>query len=394
MSFLIKFIIVLLAGIFFGLLALQDPGYVLISRSPWQVETSLTFFIAALVALFVVMYALFRFIAGSRHMSQTLHNWRQQRRHRRAAQSLNKGLLLLAERQWQQAEKELTRFVTDSESPLLNYLAAASAAQGLNAHDRRDEYLQKAHQSMQSADLAVGLTQAELQLRHKQSEQALATLTRLRELAPKHGHVLKLMMHLYLDLHDWRHLRDLLPELKRRKVVDESELQDLETRVHSELLQSAVKSGVQEVILDIWNQIPKRLRHHETIVSIYVKDLVQRGGKEEAEKLLYDTINKHWNEQLLQLYGDIESDNPAMQLSRAERWLPDHETDAVLLSVLGKLCVRNSLWGRARSFFETSLASGPAPATYQALGDLLATMEEADAAADCYEKGLKLALAD
>jgi HemY protein len=182
--------------------------------------------------------------------------------------------------------------------------------------------------------------------------------------------------------------------MKRRKVVDESELQDLETRVHSELLQSAVKSGVQEVILDIWNQIPKRLRHHETIVSIYVKDLVQRGGKEEAEKLLYDTINKHWNEQLLQLYGDIESDNPAMQLSRAERWLPDHETDAVLLSVLGKLCVRNSLWGRARSFFETSLASGPAPATYQALGDLLATMEEADAAADCYEKGLKLALAD
>lgn len=42
-----------------------------------------------------------------------------------------------------------------------------------------------------SAGITIGLTQAELQIEHKLFEQALATLTRLNELSPRHAYVLR-----------------------------------------------------------------------------------------------------------------------------------------------------------------------------------------------------------
>ena len=77
---------------------------------------------------------------------------------------------------------------------------------------------------MPSADVAVSLTQAELQLADHQLEQALATLKHLRSVAPKHTYVLRLLRRLYEQLGDWEHLRELLPELRRRKVEDDADL--------------------------------------------------------------------------------------------------------------------------------------------------------------------------
>ena len=85
-------------------------------------------------------------------------------------------------------------------------------------HERRDAYIRLAHENMPSADVAVSLTQAELQLADHQLEQALATLRHLRSVAPKHTYVLRLLRRLYEQLGDWEHLRELIPELRRRKV--------------------------------------------------------------------------------------------------------------------------------------------------------------------------------
>jgi HemY protein len=392
MRFLFKFILVVFIGVLIGLAAIDDPGYVLINRAPWVVETSLTFFILLLLISFLVLYYLIRFIVGSREISQHWQQWQQHRRKRRGIRALTRGLVKLAERQWHAAEKELTRFAEDSEAPLLNYLAAASAAQGQAAHDRRDHYLYLAHQSMPEADLAVGLTQAELQLGHQQMEQALATLTHLQTLDPRHTHVLKLLMQLYLDLKDWRHLRDLLPTLRRRHVIDSNEYRQLERRVHLALLKSAVASNVHEVVLDVWNQVPRQQRHDTDLLLVYVNYLISHADAAQAEKLLRDALHVQWDDRLLELYGRIDADAPAKQLSHAERWLVGRETDPVLLLTLGRISMRNQLWGKARSYLETSISSRAMPATYQALGDLLTQMDEAASATDYYQKGLKLAL--
>ena len=53
-----------------------------------------------------------------------------------------------------------------------------------------------------------------------------------------------------------------------------------------------------------------------------------------------------------------------------------------------RLCLRNELWGKARSYLETVISLRPSPEAYQEYGALLNQMGEADAAADAYRDGL------
>ncbi|MES9926703.1 MAG: heme biosynthesis HemY N-terminal domain-containing protein, partial [Candidatus Thiodiazotropha sp. 6PDIVS] len=193
MRTLIASFIALLGAVMLSLWVKQDNGYVLIGYGHWTIEGSLALFALAVVALFLLMYATIRSLTHVWSMPDRIAGWRQKRRVVRAQQALTRGLVELAEGRWKVAERHLTRFATQSETPLLNYLAAARAAQLQGEHERRDDYLHMAHESMPSADVAVGLTQAELQLAHQQYEQALATLMHVRTLSPKHSYVMTLL---------------------------------------------------------------------------------------------------------------------------------------------------------------------------------------------------------
>ena len=80
------------------------------------------------------------------------------------------------------------------------------------------------------------LTQAELQLDQGQYEQALATLRRLEENSPNHGHALALLGRLYFRLEDWNNLSELLPRLRKQGRIDESTLDKWSQRVYIEEL--------------------------------------------------------------------------------------------------------------------------------------------------------------
>jgi HemY protein len=387
MKLLLKIILVALLGVGLALVARQDTGYVLIARSPWVMEISLTLFIVMLFASFVIAYYLIRFLVNSWGLSRRVHDWQERRGAVRARKSLNKGLLELAQRHWAKAEKLLIQHVEHSESPLLNYLAAASAAQEQGADERRDQFLSRAHESLPGADVAVGLTQADLQLRHGQLEQALATLMHLRSLAPKHPHVLKLLMRLYSELHDWESLHQLMPELRKRKVSDEATLDAVEANVYGELLNATTE---QPRLQQLWQQVPRRLRYDVTLLQAYVRGLLRFNADETALTVLRDALKKTWDHRLLRLYAQCKVVDVARQLSWAEQWSAEHGKDPVLLEVLGQLAVRNQLWGKARAWFEASLGQSPHPRTYRALGDLLERLEEPERAAECYRKGIKL----
>lgn len=387
MKLLLKIILVALLGVGVALVARQDTGYVLISMPPWVIEVSLTLFIAGLLASFFLTYYLLRFLVNSWGLSRRVHDWQQRRSALHARKSLNKGLLALAQRDWPKAEKLLLQNVEHSESPLLNYLAAASAAQEQGADVRRDQFLARAHESMPGADVAVGLTQADLQLRHGQLEQALATLMHLRSLAPKHPHVLKLLMRLYSELRDWQSLHQLMPELRKRKVADEAMLDAVEANVYGELFNAITE---QARLQQLWQDVPRRLRYDVTLVQAYVRGLLRFNADEIALTVLRDALKKNWDHKLLRLYAKCKAVDVARQLSWAEQWSAQRGKDPVLLEVLGILAVRNQLWGKARAWFEASIGQSPQPRTYRALGDLLERLEEPERAAECYRKGIKL----
>jgi HemY protein len=287
------------------------------------------------------------------------------------------------------AERHLTHYAEQSETPLINYLAAARAAQLQGEHGRRDDYLHLAHQSMPSADVAVGLTQAELQLAHQQYEQALATLMHVRSLSPKHNYVLKLLKKLYENLGEWQKLEEILPDLRRRKVIGDKELQALERQVLRERLKQ--ESVSVDSLVRYWQTIPKELRQDQSMLTDYCRMMLPLGAGPRIEPLVASALNRYWNSELVELYGQIELNDPSHQLAVAEGWLKQHPEDAQLLLTLARLALKNKLWGKARSYLEANIAIAPSPESYQQLGLLLEGMGEPDKATECFRAGLGLA---
>ena len=63
------------------------------------------------------------------------------------------------------------------------------------------------------------------------------------------------------------------------------------------------------------------------------------------------------------------------------------DLSAVLLAA-ARLCLRNELWGKARSYLETVISLRPTPEAYREYGALLTRLGESDAAAEAYRDGL------
>jgi len=366
----------------------KDNGYFLIGYGHWSVEGSLALLLLTLVLACLLLYLLVRALARLWSMPDRLHDWQGRRRASRARHALTQGLVELAEGNWKAAENHLIRYAHQCETPLLNYLAAARAAQLQGEDARRDDYLKLAHASMPSADVAVGLTQAELQLDHQQNEQALATLNHLRSIAPRHTHVLMLLKRLYINLQDWDKLDRLLPELWKRKAITEQEFRELEIRVYQERM--AALSRDPDALQQLWQRMPKTLRLRQPFLKTYACYLVELGEGESVAPLIAEFLNKQWDSELVRLYGRIKSTDAAARLNTAEAWLKTRPQDPDLLLTLARLCLQTRLWGKARSYLEASIGILPKVEAYQELGLLLEQLGEADKALECFRTGLGL----
>jgi len=93
---------------------------------------------------------------------------------------------------------------------------------------------------------------------------------------------------------------------------------------------------------------------------------------------------------LIDLYGLAIGAEPNKQLTRAEKWLSAHPDHAGLLLTLGRLCLQQQLWGKARSYLEKSVTVMPTRENCLALAKLLEQLGERDLALKYYREGLSL----
>lgn len=390
MKFLLKVLIVLTLAVAVALLAHHDPGYILINYGQWSLETSVALSVIVILLIFFSLYFLLRLLSNTFRLPKRLRLWRQQRLKIKSSQSMTKGLVYLAEGNWSAAEKKLLRYISHSDNTMLNYIAAARAAEKQNARERRDNYLQMAYESMPEDHLAVSLTQAELQISSGQLEQALATLTKLHSTMPAHEMVLKLLMRLYTELHDWERLIELLPSLRKRSILFEREAEDMELQAHSALLnRAACENGVQ-ALNDAWRRVPKNIKQHDMLLLLYVRHLISKDASTQAENILYHAIKNKWKDEYIYLYGLTSSNDVSNQLSRAEKWLKVHDNNPVLLLTLGRLSLRNNLWGKARTYLEKSIKIDARAETCNELATLLEQLGENETALEYYRRGLAI----
>ncbi|MDN5939909.1 MAG: hypothetical protein L0H83_14780, partial [Salinisphaera sp.] len=216
---LLVFFIFLLVGVGLALLFREHSGYVQLAWGNWRLETSLLFFLAALAVAVWILILVWRTLMAGARLPARLRGMLTRRRERKAQRSLHKGLLLLFEGRWADAERTLLRHAARGRNTGINYLSAAHAAQRQDAAERRDRYIEQAAGRRASSELAVLLTQASLQMQQGQDAEALATLARLRETHPEHPPVVTLLADLCERVGDWAQIRELLPVLRKLELV-------------------------------------------------------------------------------------------------------------------------------------------------------------------------------
>lgn len=390
MKLLVFVITILFVATGLTLLAVENPGYVLIARAPWSVEMPLTLFGLLVLVVMALFYLLLHGLARVWRIPRDVGRWRQLRHARRVQESLAQGLLHLSEGNWVQAEKRALSDLRFNENPLLNYLAAAFAAQGQGDIEKRNEYLSLAHQHGRGHDLAIGMTQAHLHSFSRQYEQALAILTQLRANYPQHPQTLRLLAEVYRELRDWTSLANLIPELRRVKVYPPQELEALELQTSRELLTLSLPSGSMAVLEKAWRHVPDNLRRHPALVEIYARHLLKQRETVKAEVVLREAIAREWNENLVLLYGRVRMPNPAPQLETAESWLGAHGNSSALLLTLGRIANEGKLRGKAREYLERSLALRESPEAFAELAAVLEESGQSERAREHYQRGLRL----
>ncbi len=366
-------------------------GYVIVGIGQWSVESSLLFTGVLLVVTFVLLYFAVRLIVTAISLPKILKQRGFEQRNKSSQEALLAGLIESAEGNFETAEKHLIRHAANSGVPLINYLTAARAAQSRGALEQRDEYLKLAQETMPEAELAIGLTKAELQLSNLQFEEALESLTQLDKIAPSHAAVLKLMHQAYANLADWQGLSLIIPQLKSNKVMMEAEIKLLETETFCSLIKQKTEARDAVALRNLWLEIPGHIRKSSGVLQLYCAAMIEAGAEVEVEPLVRQAIGTEWSETLIVLYGCIHMPDTVDQLVKGEAWLKAHPKDAILLRVLGKLSLRAGLLDKAASYLKASLAAEPSVEAYQLMGDVL--MKENDPLSACqfFRNGLLFA---
>lgn len=377
-------LVVLLSLLWLVQVVLAHPGMTTITWGSWSLEMK-TATLIMLVAIACVAFYLA--VSTLRSLGSLRKNAYRSRA--KAQRALNQGLVQLTEGHWDKAEKLLTDNATYSETPVLNYVAAARAAHMQEAYERRDQWLKQAIESDNQADIAVGVSQADMQLASGQLEQASATLTRLRELAPKHPYILKLMARTLYRQESWEALLELLPDLIRYQLLKNEDMTKVQGATLQAMFQKYAKAKQTDKLQAIWKKLPSVVRDNPQAIVLYAHALHKAGDDVNAAALASSQLTKQWNDELADLYGNIRHHSLGSAIQQAEKWYANQPNNPVVQLLLARLYNQQKLWGMAKSYYEASLNQGPNARAYLELAELLETMKEPENAQRCYRLGLR-----
>jgi len=201
-----------------------------------------------------------------------------------------------------------------------------------------------------------------------------------------------LLARAYHELQDWRALVELLPAVRRKKLLKPARLRELELSGYRGVLELA--SGNQPDFETAWGKLPKDMQSDASLLCYYLEQFAGQGWiNSNAEQTLLKAIDQQWDDGLIEVYGRYQASDTARQLARVEKWLDDYGHNEQLLLALGRISVRASLWGKAQSYFEASIGARATAAACLELATLFEQqLQQPDKAVAYYQRGLKLCL--
>lgn len=359
----------------------EDPGYVLIHLRGTNVQMTV---VAALVILLLAWAAITAIVAIVRWPFGAVS-----RRHRNVSRRrLADGLVSLVEGRHGEAERDLNRAARyDSvRGPAL--LAAAEAAERHGESTRALETLDLAAQETPRAARVLRARLLRRAGRAKESAALLAPEADNGSLTPA-GWIE--FAEASLDIGEPRNALRALEPLQKSGELGSRAFAELESRV---LVAYIGNSPDGAALAAAWSQLPKGQRRLPAAVDAYARRAARYGQNMAAMDELESALRREWSSPLAATYGSMGSEDLELRLRKAEAWADTHPNDAVLLTAVGRMCVRARSWAKAKPYLERALAIAPGADAWEALGDAYVGEDNPDMAQRCYRNALAVVRGD
>lgn len=389
MRFLFWFLLLAAAAVAAALAVKLNAGYALLVAPPYRIELSLNMLLLIGIGGFFALYGVIRLIVRTARLPQTVRIWRRQQKIERARSAQDAAVVALLEGRYGKAQQRALEALAIPGSSGLNAIVGARAAIDVRNFDAAEALLSRADAQVASLAVPRLMLCAEIALELGQPQRSLEILRELRREAGMHTAALRLELRCLQLARRWTDVPPLLDQLVRRKVFDHTQAEHVRVTAQSEQLKALAHDAAG--LRDYWNRLPEATMRHPKVARAAAQSLLQLGGDREAADILAESLEHDWNSELVDLYGECRPADATRQLEQAERWLTRHNQDPALLRLLGTLCQRQQLWGKAQTYFEASLALDDGWRAHLALGEMLGRLDRTDEANAHLVAALKLA---
>ncbi len=382
----------LLAGIVLGPIVAGHQGYVLIQTDNYNIETSVTGLVIILVLAMVVLFAVEWLLRRIMRTGAHTRGWFTGRKRRRARKQTEQALLKLAEGDYQQVEKLMSKNADHAEQPVVNYLLAAEAAQQRGDEARANQHLERAAELAGNDVIPVDITRTRLHLARNENHAARREVDRLLEVAPRHPEVLRLAEQAYIRTGAWSSLLEIIPSMAKANVGDEEHRAALEQQAWIGLMDQARAEQGSEGLKDWWKNQSRKTRRQIPLQVAMADHLIECNDHDTAQQIIIDGLKRQYDDRLTLLIPRLKTNNPE-QLEKILRQQIKTAGDRPLLwSTLGQSLMKHGEWQEASLAFRAALKQRPDAFDYAWLADTLDRQHKPEEAAAMRRDGLLLTL--
>ncbi|WP_233880667.1 heme biosynthesis protein HemY [Paraburkholderia flagellata] len=333
-----------------------DTGQVLLVYPPYRVDVSLNLFVVGIVVAFLLLYAILRFARNIVTMPRRVTAYRARMRAEKANSALRDAVGNLYAGRFSRAEKAARDSLADVKNTSAAGLIAATAAHRLHEYARRDEWLTQVDDpDLQEARL---MATADMRADGRDADGALAALTEMRTQGGRRIHAQQIALRAQQQLKNWSEVLKLVKTLEKREALHPAVAVRLRQLAAENLLRDRRHNA--DALLELWQSLSNVERHSPRLADCAAELLIALDRQADARKIVEEALAQNWDARLLRRYPDTAGSDALPLIQKAEAWRKERPEDGDLLFALGRLCLKQQLWGKAQSFLEAALKSADA----------------------------------
>jgi len=390
MRFALWSVLLVAVAVGLGMLLVSSTGYVVIVAAPYRIELSLNLLVLLVLGGYLAFYFATRMVSTLLQIPARVAAYREERSRARNRQSLNEALLAFFQGRYASAEKSAANALGGDETKGVAAIIAARSAHELGRFTEREQFLDHAKGSnAPEVDQARLTTLADLLVSQGRFEEALAVLKDLSARDARNLRLLRLRLQAEQATRRWDEMLETVGALLKLGGTTPAEAAGARRTAHLGNLNRKAQDAA--ALAAYWKQIPSDVRLDPALAATAARFHLALGGNEAAQEIIERALENDWNAGLVALYGESAGADALPQIERAEKWLRTHARDPALLLALGKLCMRQALWGKAQSYIEASLALEPTHDGHMTLAALMERLGKPQEAVRHFRRSAELA---